>query len=266
MSSVARWSRFYRTTAPRRGQVALLAMRMYPKKKTETRWIYVEPDRALGVGDIKDRTMLSRRRQHGWNYDAFPALAAIENSEILERAKEKKLEAELHLSNLRRWAVAKLDDGQNLLLEVYDFSGHPHDLYWDGKLELPILFFAGMIEPATDVDSDGKAGHSVAASSDESEPSKDAQEMKAMTSSLLDEITRAKVPAGLGRLSIAPTEPSMDMHVDKMIDRLKKFEDTISADRAIPNRKPLQGTSSTTATAESTACPTLDFRSPAVPE
>ena len=36
MASVTRWSRFYRTTAPQRGQVVLMVMRMYPKKKNDS--------------------------------------------------------------------------------------------------------------------------------------------------------------------------------------------------------------------------------------
>ena len=91
-SGVTRWSRFYLTIAPQRGQVVLLVMRMYPQKKSDTRWIYVRPDRGLGVGDIKDRTKISGRRQVGWDYEAFPALAAAEKSAVLEKAQEKQLE------------------------------------------------------------------------------------------------------------------------------------------------------------------------------
>ncbi|CAK0861817.1 unnamed protein product, partial [Prorocentrum cordatum] len=101
MSSVTRWSRFYRTTGPQRGQVVLLVVRMYPKKKNDTIWIYVKPDRALGAGDVKDRAKMSSRRQPGWDYEAFPTLTASEKTDILEKAKEKQLEAELYLSNVR---------------------------------------------------------------------------------------------------------------------------------------------------------------------
>ncbi|CAK0814918.1 unnamed protein product, partial [Prorocentrum cordatum] len=319
MSSVTRWSRFYRTTGPQRGQVVLLAMRMYPKKKNDTRWIYVKPDRALGVGDIKDRAKMSSRRQPGWDYEAFPALTAPEKADILEKAKEEQLEAELYLSNIRgyvaslswfrsglvgvwstwnwgstagaafffwrvavycnlrqwmRWSVEKLEDGHNMILEIDDFRGYLHDLYQDGKLEIPIMIFtavvalgprllrccrqrpspllAGASPPVSDVDSDGKAGHSVAGSSDESEPAKDMQETKAMMSNLLDEITKSKsesprAPTSRSASSAASpgesshaswekipsvnTDSSMDVHVDRMIDRLKRFEDTINADK-----------------------------------
>eukprot|EP00959_Pyramimonas_sp_CCMP1952_P357140 7478220-Pyramimonas_sp.AAC.1 len=51
----------------------------------------------------------------------------------------------------------------------------------------------------------------------------------------------------------------MDMHVDRMIDRLERFEDTINADKASPVCKPLQDASSTSATAGSETCPTIDL-------
>ena len=85
-SSVTRWSRFYKTVGPQRGQAVLMVMRMYPKKKNDTNWIYVKPDRTLGVGDIKDRAKLSSRRQQGWDIEAFPALTGAEKTEIVKKA------------------------------------------------------------------------------------------------------------------------------------------------------------------------------------
>ncbi|CAK0877995.1 unnamed protein product [Prorocentrum cordatum] len=284
-----------------------MVMRMHPKKKNDTRWIYVKPDRALGVGDIKDRSKLSSRRQQGWDYESFPALTASEKTDIMEKAKEKQLEAELYLSNIRgyvaylscfrsglvgtwgtwnwgstvgaafffwrvavyfnlwqcmRWTAEKLEDGHNLLLEVDDFRGYLFDLYEDGKFEIPIMIFAALVAvgpsplrcfeqrpspllasgtpPGSDIDSDGGAKHSAAGASDESEPAKEMQEMT-------------------GGVPSVASEPSMDIHVDRMIDRLKRFGDTISADKASPGCEPLQDASSSAATAGSTTCPAIDL-------
>ncbi|CAK0817005.1 unnamed protein product [Prorocentrum cordatum] len=185
-----------------------------------------------------------------------------------------------------RWAVEKFEDGHNLLLEVDDLRAFLYVLHEGGKLELPIMmltaivalgpnlhrrcqrrpkaFLVGASPPANDVDN----------------------EMKAMVMNFLDEFIRPMaeeppvgpdgvkasrrllpLPGDSSRASServsALSEPTMDMHVDRMIDRLKKFEDTmITADRAASSRRPLEGASSTTATAASSTCPAIELGGP----
>eukprot|EP00959_Pyramimonas_sp_CCMP1952_P462345 9483083-Pyramimonas_sp.AAC.1 len=49
---------------------------------------------------------MSSRRQPGWDYEAFPTLTAPEKADILEKAKEKQLGAELYLSNIRGYVAS----------------------------------------------------------------------------------------------------------------------------------------------------------------
>ena len=87
MSTITRWSRMYRTTGNQRGELVLMVLRLAPKKRNDSRWVYVRPDRSLAVVDVKDRARISTRRQANWVYDAFPALTAEEKADVLERAK-----------------------------------------------------------------------------------------------------------------------------------------------------------------------------------
>jgi hypothetical protein len=79
---------------------------MYPKKKNDTSGIYVKLDHALLVGSITDRAKRSSRRRPGWDYVSFPAPTASERTEVLEKAWERPLEAELYLSNAHGYGAS----------------------------------------------------------------------------------------------------------------------------------------------------------------
>ncbi|CAK0861591.1 unnamed protein product, partial [Prorocentrum cordatum] len=283
MCSAIRWSRFYRTMAPRRGQV-----RMYPKKKNDTSGIYVKLDHALLVGGIK-------------------------RTGVLEKAWERPFEAELYLSNAHgygaslswfrsglagawsswscgstvgfaifsggvavcgnlwrrmRWVMEELEDGHHSLLVADYVRGDWRDLYLGGRLESSIMIFtatvalgpslwsccqqmssprlAGETPPGIDMDSDGEAGPSRAGSSDESMPAKGMQERQATGSSLFDKI-------------VHPRSGSRRARMSGMIDWWKRFEDTSKADKASQGCQHAQAASPTAATSGATTCPSIDL-------
>ena len=108
----------------------------------------------------------------------------------------------------------------------------------------------------------------------------DAREMNTMMSGLLDEITRSRTeslrsragrstPSGASpgdgsnasseEVPCVTLEPSRDMHVDRAIDHLQRFEDTSYADRAAPGCRPLLDVSPSAAAAGSSTRPALDL-------
>ena len=50
-----------------------------------------------------------------------------------------------NLVQWRHWTVERLEYGHNLRPAVYDFGGYLHDLYEDGKLEMPITIFTALV-------------------------------------------------------------------------------------------------------------------------
>ncbi|CAK0835831.1 unnamed protein product [Prorocentrum cordatum] len=225
MSSEHRWSRMYRNTGGGQGEVVLMLMRPYPKKKGDMRWIYVRPVRSLGSVGCRDRSRITAKRQPNTTYAHFPALSAKEKTAAIGAGTEKQLStsgglicfawrAALYFRawDWAKWTVEKLDDTRKFLMELDDFGAYLYDLYQDGRLELPMLLlsflmvftpvlwswccrrglprFGGASPPGSDVDSDGEAGQSVHESDSESEGSKEVSEMMKMMQDLMEEMHR----------------------------------------------------------------------------
>ncbi|CAK0898848.1 unnamed protein product, partial [Prorocentrum cordatum] len=156
----------------------------------------------------------------------------------------------------------------------------PGPSLWSCCQQMPSPRLAGETPPGIAMDSDGEAGPSRAGSSDESVPAKGMQEMPATRSSLFDEIIRPRSESRRARTSQSTssaaspgesshasgkrlprgaTEPRLDRHGDRMIDWLKRFEDTSNADKASQGRQPPQAASPTAATSGSATCPSIDL-------
>ena len=134
--------------------------------------------------------------------------------------------------------------------------------------------------PGSGVYSEVEVCPSITGSSDECGPARGITDIKAMMNSRWDEITRSKTESPWARTSrraspaaphgdsshtsvervpSAASEPAMGPHVDGMIDRLQKLEDTIHVGKAAFGCEPLHNVSSSAATAGSSTCPTLDL-------
>ena len=66
----------YRNLGGGQGEVVLMLMRLYPRKKRDTRWIYVRPDRCVAVVDIEDHSKATAKRKLQVQYVDFSTLSA----------------------------------------------------------------------------------------------------------------------------------------------------------------------------------------------
>jgi len=174
-----------------------------------------------------------------------------------------------------RWAVEKVEDLHDMVNEVDDFRRYTLDLWERGMFEIPIMvvgsffamwfmaggpsFLSGTATPprsptASDVDSDGFAGHEVDSSGDES-----TEQLKHMMKTLVEEVRHlgrsapsaksssaspctSQSDRGSGASAGAESHSEDDAsthtprvrqhHVDRMIARLHEFEKGIALDRA----------------------------------
>ena len=94
MPAFAKWSRIYKKVSHNTGRQLLLICRLRPKKKGDTKWVAVGPNRTLETVDVKDRQRYSTRRLPNIVYENFPTLSREERQDAEDKARELQRKAE----------------------------------------------------------------------------------------------------------------------------------------------------------------------------